>query len=223
MCGRFTLAAAPEELQAEFGIVEWPADLRPRYNIAPSQPVLAVAGTRAGARRAGWLTWGLPLQAANAPARKLINVRADTLARRGLLRTIFERHRCVLPADGFYEWKRTDGRSEPYHFHLPSARPFAIAAIWNHAQSHDAPADVALVTTDASAPVQPVHGRMPVILDAAGVRRWLDPDATPDELLALLTPRADLLAHPVSPLVNAPANDVPDCIVPLPPLPESAP
>jgi putative SOS response-associated peptidase YedK len=219
MCGRYTLATSEAALQAEFGLDEIPADYRPRYNIAPSQEVLAVI--RDGDRlRAGWLRWGLIPFWAKDPSigNRMINARAETLATKPAFRQAFERRRCLIIADGFYEWQAEGAVKVPYWIHREGRRPFAFAGLWDRWRPPEGEPIVscAIVTTRATEALRPIHERMPVILPPGARERWLDPDAGREELMALLTPYpgADLAAHAVTTLVNSPRNDIPECIAP---------
>jgi len=219
MCGRYTLATSEAALQAEFGLDEIPADYRPRYNIAPGQEVLAVI--RDGDRlRAGWLRWGLIPFWAGDPSigNRMINARAETLATKPAFRQAFERRRCLILADGFYEWQAQGAAKVPYWIHLEDRRPFAFAGLWDRWRppEGDPVVSCTIVTTQATEALRPIHERMPVILPPGARERWLDPEAGQEERIALLRPYAgaDLAAHAVTTLVNSPRNDTPECIAP---------
>lgn len=205
----------------EFGAVG-PDDLdfTPRYNVCPGDTVLAVAG--AAPRRLGVLRWGLvPAFARDARGGpRAINARAETIDSRPAFRDAFRRHRCLIVADGFYEWRREGRGRTPFFVRARRARPLALAGVWARWRSPagDTHQSCAIVTCPAGEDVAAIHERMPVILDAAGCERWL---ATPPEdaavLRALLRPCAGgtLEAYEVSRLVNAPRNDVPECTRPV--------
>jgi len=219
MCGRYTLATSEAALQAEFGLDEIPADYRPRYNIAPGQEVLAVI--RDGDRlRAGWLRWGLIPFWAGDPSigNRMINARAETLATKPAFRQAFERRRCLILADGFYEWQAQGAAKVPYWIHLEDRRPFAFAGLWDRWRppEGDPVVSCTIVTTQATEALRPIHERMPVILPPGARERWLDPEAGQEERIALLRPYAgaDLATHAVTTLVNSPRNDTPECIAP---------
>lgn len=221
MCGRFTLTASLDDLQAAFPGFEWPPVHAPRFNIAPSQPVLAIPND--GSRRAGFFVWGLVPAWARDPAigSRLINARAETLAEKPAFRGSYRHHRCLILADGFYEWKREPGGrvKTPYFIRLKGGRPFAFAGLWDRWQAPDGGEllSCAIVTTQANALMRPIHERMPVLLTGAACDRWLDPaPRRPDELRDLLTPfpAGEMEAYAVSTLVNSPANDRPECIRP---------
>ena len=213
MCGRFLLTAPPEAIQRLFGFLELP-NLEPRYNIAPSQSVAAMIRDAAAERRFVWLRWGLvPSWSKAGEARgergqaPLINARAESVADKPSFRAAFAERRCVVFADGFYEW-RQDGNRQPYCVRLADGAPFALAAIWEPLESagEGVPArGCALITTEANDKMAAVHHRMPVILTPDQVGPWLDPAATRDTLAALLKPLPDaaVTLTPVSKRVNA--------------------
>ena len=220
MCGRYTIASPEEWIREEFDLFELPSDYRPRYNVAPSQEVLAVV--QAGdTRRAGWLRWGLvPFWAKElAIGNRMINARAESVAEKPAFRNSFRRRRCLIVADGFYEWQQTDESKVPMWIHRRSHRPFAFAGLWDRWQPPEGEPVVSctIVTTSANDALRPIHERMPVILPREARATWLDPSADVDALLSVLRPYEgdDLEAHAVSTLVNSPKNDVPDCITPV--------
>jgi len=219
MCGRFTLTCDEEVLREAFELDGAPEDYRPRYNIAPAQPVLALAdGMDAGAPRTGTLLWGLVPRwtLGKAPAQRIINVRAETLGRR--FRHHFERRRCVIPADGFFEWQREGGARLPLYITRPHRQPFGLAAIWDRwsAEGEDALYTCAVVTADAIPGMAHVHPRMPLMLDAAARALWLDRDAPLESVTRLLRPvEAPLDVVRVATLVNNARNDEPRCIEPV--------
>ncbi|TAM56221.1 MAG: SOS response-associated peptidase [Acidobacteria bacterium] len=221
MCGRFTQAAPGEVVAALFELPEVPV-LAPRYNIAPTQDVAAVRLGAAGGRELVALRWGLlPSWARDrAAAARMVNARAETLVDKPAFRAAFRARRCLIVADGFYEWRRRGAAGEPYYFARRDARPFGFAGLWERWQGEGSgPVEsCTIITTAANETVAPVHDRMPVILDAAEFPLWLDPEARDPEALApLLRPRAGagMRAYPVSALVNDPRNDVPACREPL--------
>lgn len=211
MCGRFLLTAPPEAVQRLFGFLELP-NLEPRYNIAPSQPVAAMVRDAAAERHFVWMRWGLEPAWAKGGA-PLINARAESVADKPSFRDAFARRRCVVFADGFYEW-RQDGNRQPYCVRLADASPFAFAAIWEPVPQagEGAPKEgCALITTGANARMAAVHHRMPVILTPEQVGPWLDPASRRDALQALLGPLPDaaLRLTPVSKRVNSVREDDP--------------
>jgi putative SOS response-associated peptidase YedK len=216
MCGRFLLTAPPEALQRLFGFLELP-NLAPRYNVAPSQAVAAMIRDDRAQRHFRWMRWGLvPSWAKEARrAAPLINARAETVAEKPSFRDAFAQRRCVVFADGFYEW-RQGGNRQPYCVRLADTSPFAFAAIWEPAagEGADAPPPefdrgCALITTEANAKMAEVHHRMPVILPPEAVAAWLDPAAARDDLEALLRPLPDaaVTLTPVSKRVNSVRED----------------
>ncbi len=220
MCGRFTLTARREAVAAALDLDDF-FELPPRYNIAPTQWVPAVRlDPEAGGREFTALKWGLipPWVDEPAIANRLINARAETVADRPAFRSAFRRRRCLVVADGFYEWSREYGRS-PYYFRLRDGGPFAFAGLWERWERGEEPVEsCTLITTAANGVVAPVHGRMPVLHKPEHFARWLDPgEERPDTLRALLAPAPEdwLAAHPVSKLVNNPMNEGPRCIEPL--------
>jgi len=223
MCGRFTLFEADKILSKEFGVSGVPP-LSPRYNIAPSQPIAAVRTPHTGAgRELALLRWGLIPSWSKDPAigNRLINARAETVQEKPSFRNAFRRHRCLIPANGFYEWQRQEGGKQPFFVRMRDERIFAFAGLWDRWESSDK--DVietcTILTTAANTVLAPIHGRMPVILPQAEYARWLDPALKdPDSLSPLLVPfpPEEMLAIPVSPRVNAPSTDDEKCIAPLP-------
>ena len=217
MCGRFSLGVDTDRLVAAFGIASVAEPHEPRYNIAPTQPVPAVVRGEDGLRL-GALRWGLVPHWADDPGigSRLINARSETVDRKPAFRDAFRERRCWVLADGFYEWREQDGRKVPVHFHLPDGAPFAFAGIWDRwRRDQGEVVSCTLLTTEPSDDVRPVHDRMPVILPADVRERWLDPDADPSDLKALLRPFPGTLeGHAVSTRVNSPENDDPSLIEP---------
>lgn len=233
MCGRFALGAAPESLAALFELEAGalPEGLRPRYNIAPTQPVLAarwlVPDGEPGGRALGWLRWGLVPSWAKefAIGARLINARAETAAAKPAFRSALRRRRCLVAADGFYEWQRRGrGRKQPYLIRLRDGRPFAFAGLWERWRSPEGllVESCTLLTTEPNAVCAPIHDRMPVILERRDFARWLDPaEGDPERIRSLLLPfpAEAMSAHPVGPLVNDARIDRPECAAPALELP----
>jgi putative SOS response-associated peptidase YedK len=222
MCGRFTLTVDPAELQEAFGSFIFPTQFSPRFNIAPTQPILAVPND--AKNTADFFVWGLIPSWAKDPAiaNKLINARGETVAEKPSFRGSFKYKRCLILADGFYEWKAQYGEKtkKPYFIHMKDRNPFAFAGLWDEWRSPDGGTlrTCTIVTTEPNELMSTLHNRMPVILDAKDYEQWLDPaPQTPENLLPLIKPfPADRMsAHPVSRLVNKPGNDRPECVVPL--------
>lgn len=221
MCGRFSLTASGEDLAAEFGLDETP-ELSPRFNIAPSQPVLVVR-RRGGRRTASSLRWGLPASGPEQPE-LLINARSETAAARPAFRDAFRLRRCLIPASGFYEWKRGREGPRPFHFRRPDQRLLAFAGLWNPAPPQPGTDDGACVilTTDANALVAAVHDRMPVIVPPESYEAWLSGPAAGEGSIASLLrpfPEAGLEAVAVSTAVNSAASEGPQCLAPPPEIP----
>jgi putative SOS response-associated peptidase YedK len=202
------------------------APFTPAYNIAPTQPVATVVVATPGlARELVWMHWGLvPSWAKDRSAgSRMINARAETVAQKPAYRAAFRRRRCLVLADGFYEWQRLDGKKRPYFIHLHDDRPFAFAGLWEHWQGAEGETlqSCALVTTEANALMRPIHDRMPVILPEDDYARWLDPSlVAPESLLPLLRPYPSeaMEAYRVSTYVNSPTHDAPLCVQPEPAL-----
>jgi putative SOS response-associated peptidase YedK len=222
MCGRFTLTVDPSDLQQQFGLKEPPpAELGPRFNIAPSQAVAVVANNRE--RTLELFQWGLIPSWAKDPkiGNKLINARAETLAEKPSFRTALKRRRCLVLADGFYEWrKEAGGTKTPMYVTMQDGRPFAFAGLWEVWQppEGDLLKTCTIITTEPNALMAPIHNRMPAILPREAYDRWLTPDEMKsDEAMKLLKPfdAAQMKAVPVSARVNSPAADTPELVLPL--------
>jgi putative SOS response-associated peptidase YedK len=219
MCGRFTLHSRLNLLLQQFALQAGP-DWAPRYNIAPTQSVPIVRirpGT--GQREMALLRWGLvPSWAKDISiGSRMINARAETVATKPSFRAAFKHRRCLVPADGYYEWQKTAAGKQPYYIHFRDDTPFALAGLWEswRPDEGDALATFTIITTDASAATSHIHDRMPVILDPDDYPLWLDPEFEGrDTLQALLRPYAgdELQLDPVSTHVNSPRNDDPQCV-----------
>ncbi|MBX3028188.1 SOS response-associated peptidase [bacterium] len=222
MCGRFTLTSPPTRLRDRFRLAAVPDALVAHYNIAPSQPVLVIANRSRRLLRPA--RWGLVPGWAMDPSigHRLINARAETLARRPAFRGLLERQRCVVPADGFYEWRRAGrGGRQAFYLRARDGEPLALAGLWDvwRAANGEPLASCTIITVPANGVVAPIHDRMPAVLSAAAVDAWLDPaPAAAAALAPLLAPAPDehLIAIPVSSRVNKPEHDDPSCIAPLP-------
>ena len=221
MCGRYTLTVSASVLAEVFE-----ADIRlghdPRFNIAPTQSVPIVRIDDSGRRRIDGARWGLiPHWAEDASiGNRLINARSETAASKPAFRSAVRRRRCLIPADGFYEWQRVDGRKQPYHLRFRDRRVFAFAGLWERwsTAKHPTPVESCTILTTAPNPtVAPIHDRMPVILpdDAWGL--WMSADELGGDVLSTLLrpyPGDDLEAVAVSTRVNSPANDDPEVLAP---------
>lgn len=218
MCGRFTIKAKTEQLHDAvrgLTVTDWRG---PRYNVAPTQPVPVVRNL--GPRPLEWLRWGLiPAWAKDASiGSRLINARAETLAEKPAFRSALRTRRCVILADGFYEWAVRGSGKQPFYFHRPDGHPFALAGLWETWRPPDGAEllTCTIITTEANATVAPIHDRMPVIVDTDAVDAWLAPGEIAGWATLLQPCPADVLAaYPVSTLVNRPALDDPRCLEPL--------
>lgn len=219
MCGRYALYAEERKLRRRFG-VEPPEELRPRYNVAPTQmvPILRREGEE---RRFAMVRWGLVPHWAKSidTGYSTINARAETVADKPTYRSAFRRRRCLIPADGFYEWQTRAGTKvkQPWFIALSDGEPMALAGLWERWTSPEgAPLDsCCIIVTAANDLMRPIHDRMPVILASEHWERWLDPDLKdPLSLLAVLTPfpAEAMTAWPVGTGVNSPRNDRPECV-----------
>ncbi len=222
MCGRFTLTVNPADLQDAFSEYTFPARFSPRFNIAPSQPVLAIPND--GMYKADFFVWGLiPMWAKNPSiGSRLINARGETIAEKPSFRGSLKYKRCLILADGFYEWKTIAGRktTTPYFIHMKDRRPFAFAGLWDSWSGPDGSQirTCTIITTGPNELMSLIHNRMPVILHPRDHAKWLDETPqTPDRLIPLIKPfPAEAMdAYPVSSLVNKPVNDSPELVVPV--------
>ena len=221
MCGRFTLTVNPADLQDTFSDYNFPAMFAPRFNIAPSQPVLAIPND--DKFTADFFIWGLiPMWAKDSDiGNRLINARGETLAEKPSFRGSYRHKRCLILADGFYEWKSFGNRKSktPYYIHMQDRKPFAMAGLWDHWESPDGSSikSCTIITTTPNELTGAIHDRMPVILHPRDYARWLDPaPQTPENLQPLIKPfPADpMTAYPVSTLVNKATEDMPEMVVP---------
>ena len=228
MCGRFTQRMTWRELHERMDLIGTPLNLRPRYNVAPGQDIAVVRPGDSGGRRLAMLRWGLIPAWARDPtiAWKLINARSETAAEKPSFRAAFRNRRCLIPADGFYEWRRQGKTRQPWLFGLGDGAPFAFAGLWEQwripegaaltrslaeRNPGDAVETCTILTTAANETVAPVHGRMPVILPPETWDAWLAGEDVP---LAPY-PADAMTAHPVSTLVNRAANEDPRCVEPV--------
>ena len=225
MCGRFSLLDSPEDLAREFDLsldeARRVASSGPRYNVAPSDSVFGVRSRTSGdGREAVILRWGLvPHWAKSAElGARMINARSETVAQKPAFRDPFRQRRCLIPASGFYEWQRRPGGKQPHFICRPDKRVFAFAGLWDRwtAPPAEPLESCTILTTRPNSVVEPIHDRMPVILQPDDYGLWLDPAAESAELMGLLHPCAPglLISYEVSTLVNKPENDVPQCLEP---------
>jgi putative SOS response-associated peptidase YedK len=222
MCGRFVLMTPGKELAEQFRCDEF-ADLGPRYNIAPTQLVAIVRFNRETRRReCELLKWGLIPSWSEDPSigPRLINARAESAGTKPAFRSAFKYRRCLVVADGFYEWKKLDNkRKQPYLFRLSSGKPFAFAGLWERWSSPDGQVteSCAVLTTDSNDLLRSVHDRMPVILKPDDYTVWLDPEVkTPERLQSMLKPYPpdEMVGRSVSSTVNKADHEGPDCVEP---------
>jgi len=207
MCGRFALKTPPKKLAATFGVEEVPT-VEARYNIAPTQEILAVQQSPDG-REAKLLKWGLvPSWAKDtAMGARLINARSETVAEKPSFREAFKKRRCIIPADGFYEWQRAGGRRLPFFFQMKDERPFGFAGLWERWEGahQEVVESCTILTTQANEVLRPVHDRMPVILHPDDYELWLEIDERKIALVREILqpyPVEEMRAHRVSEEVN---------------------
>ena len=226
MCGRFSLLDSPEDLAREFDLsldeARRVASSGPRYNVAPSDPVVSVRSRPSGAgREAVKLRWGLvPHWAKSAElGARMINARSETVAQKPAFRDPFRQRRCLVPANGFYEWQRRPGGKQPHFICMPDRGLFAFAGLWDRwaAPRGELLESCTILTTKPNSVIEPIHDRMPVILRPEDYHMWLDSTAALPELARLLRRCQNdrLISYEVSTLVNRPENDVPECLEPL--------
>jgi putative SOS response-associated peptidase YedK len=211
MCGRFTQTHSAAEIAALFNLEETP-DWQPRYNIAPTQLIPTIVESH----QFKPLRWGLiPSWSKDSSiASKLINARAETVSEKPSFREAFKRRRCLIAADGYYEWKKQPGKKQPFYFRLESGEPFAFAGLWErwHSPEGETIETCTIITTEANDLAATVHDRMPVILSQDEYDRWLDPDFKSAQSLLHPYSSDKMLSYPVSTSVNSPSHDAPDCI-----------
>ena len=220
MCGRYSLTTPEEHLVEVFDVPPVTFEYRARYNIAPSQDVPVVASDRRGTRL-GLLRWGLVPAWSDGPetGSRMINARAESLLNKPSFKEAAVARRCLVPADGFFEWTKEGDLKIPHWIHTPDREPMGLAGIWErwHSGAADPIYSMAIITVDANEAIQHLHHRMPAIVPAADRRAWLDTATPVPDALSLLKPyEGELEAYPVSTLVNSPANDVPECIERVP-------
>lgn len=222
MCGRFTLTQSPEAL-AEVFHVQQLLDLEAQYNIAPTQTVVTVLhNAESNKRQFQKLRWGLIPSWAKDPSisTKLINARAETIAEKPSFRSAFKQRRCLIVADGFYEWQRKQGKKQPFYFRLKDEQPFGFAGLWEKWTNPEGEEinSCTIVTTTANELLEPIHDRMPVILAPQDYDLWLNPqEQKPQALQHLLSPypASEMTSYPVSTVVNSPKHNSAECIIPL--------
>jgi putative SOS response-associated peptidase YedK len=222
MCGRFTLTIDPAHLQEAFPWAVIPNDLNPRFNITPSQPIAVIPNT--GDNAVSMYKWGLIPSWSKDPTigDRMINARAESLAEKPSFRNAYRRRRCLILADGFYEWKQISGTrtKQPFYIRLKNKQPFAFAGLWELWNSPDGSEirSCTIITTQPNTLLEPIHNRMPVILPADAYTRWITPeDCSAIQLNGLLVsyPADEMVAFPVSKMVNSPQYDTPELIKPI--------
>ncbi len=215
MCGRYTLTSLAAALAGHFDVAGFP-ELAPRYNVAPSQTVPVIRLDSGGRREAATARWGLVPSWAREPSSLFINARAETVAQKPSFRSAFRQRRCLVPADGFFEWARAAGRKQPWLFRPQDGLPWGFAGLWESWRGPGGQAlqTCAVLTVAANDLVRPAHDRMPAVLRPEDYAAWLDPAARPDDLLRLLVPLAPekMRADVVAPWVNDPRHDDPRCL-----------
>ncbi|MBD2085292.1 SOS response-associated peptidase [Trichocoleus sp. ST-U3] len=219
MCGRFTQSKSAETIAQAFQVNDVPL-LMPRYNIAPTQSVQTVLqNPEQSQRQFKMLHWGLiPRWAKDTKmGAKLINARVETVAEKPAFRAAFKQRRCLVVADGFYEWKQQDGKKQPFYCRVNDGQPFGFAGLWEHWEGEDGEEidSCTILTTEPNEVMRPIHNRMPVILDPKDYDLWLDSQVQKPELLQpLLRPYSaeEMATYPVSTKVNKPMNDTAELI-----------
>jgi putative SOS response-associated peptidase YedK len=219
MCGRYTLRTSGERLARHFRLQRAP-ELPFRYNIAPTQPVPAIRQTAEG-RQLAMLRWGLvPYWSKDLRGgARMINARAESVATKPAFQAAFKQRRCLVPADGFYEWKKPSPKQrEPYLIYLKDGEPFAFAGLWESWKGPEGVVETcSIITTDANELVRPLHDRMPVILATRDYDKWLDAaieDAAQLEPLLKPYPASEMALRAVNPIVNNARNEDPRCVEP---------
>ena len=229
MCGRYTLAAPdPAAVRSRFALEE-SVEVRQRFNVAPGDDVLAVTTDREGHPRGETLQWGLVPSWAKSPdtGLKMINARLETVAERPAFRRAFERYRCLIVADGFYEWRPTPGGpKQPFHIARTDGGLFAFAGLWSiwHAPDGDTLRTCTILTRAANSAIASLHDRMPVILGAGYESAWLDTTTPADRLGAILSglPAGETALTEVGTAVNDARYDGPECLAPPAPSPQAS-
>ncbi|MBI4496606.1 MAG: SOS response-associated peptidase [Chloroflexi bacterium] len=218
MCARFTLTTDARKLQLRFRILLQSSENTERYNIAPTQNILTVI-EKDGERRTEAMRWGLVPFWAKDPSvgQRMINARSETLGEKPAFRQAFVRRRCLIPADGFYEWQKEGSKRLPLRFVLKSGEPFAFAGLWETWKRPDGEwlHTCTIITTTPNSVLEPIHDRMPVILRPEDEDLWLDPSVSDPSLLRGLLapyPPEEIDAYQVSTAVNSPKLDIPACV-----------
>jgi putative SOS response-associated peptidase YedK len=221
MCGRYAQRTDPKRLAKEFKVAEVP-EVEPRYNIAPTQAILGVVEAADG-REMKFYKWGLvPSWAKDkSMGARLINARSETIQEKPSFREAFKQRRCIIPADGFYEWQRTEGGKQPFFFRMQDERPFGFAGLWDRWEGIGGEVihSCTILTTEANDVLRPVHDRMPVILHPEEYALWLEADVREREsLMELLRPypAEEMVGYSVSASINSPRNQGAELIEQVP-------
>lgn len=227
MCGRYTLTAKQEELVQRFLLKQIAEELKPRYNIAPSQRMLAVRqSSEHGERELAAFSWGLVPFWAKDPkiGYKTINARSETVAEKPAYRAAIKSRRCLIPSNGFYEWQREEKsrHKQPFYAAMASGELFAMAGLWESWKSPEGSVIVScsILTTSANEIMTPVHHRMPVIIDEENYDCWLALDEkNPEKLKSLFQPYSskEMICYPISTFVNSPKNEGPELLLEIDP------
>lgn len=225
MCGRYTQTITDPNIVAQtFDLDSVPDEIQARYNIAPTQNVLTIVQNEAGQREAGYMRWGLIPSWAKERSigNRMINARAETLAEKPSFRTAYKKQRCLVVADGFYEWKKNEDKSKtPMYIHLQDRALFGLAGLWERwtdRETGEVLTTCTIITTNANELIKPVHHRMTVILPRDDYGFWLDTQVSDtDRLQTLLRPYSpeDMHMYAVSTQVNNPRHEGPDLIAPV--------
>jgi putative SOS response-associated peptidase YedK len=222
MCGRFTITADPADITRAIPWLEVPGEINKSFNVAPTMPVPVVPND--GLNKLDYFIWGLiPSWAKDRKfGSRLINARGETVAQKPSFRNAYKRRRCLVIADGFYEWVKQPDRKYkiPHYIKLKSSQPFAFAGLWEiwHAPDGETLKSCTIITTTPNELINPLHDRMPVILPPSSYEQWLDPgEKHPDEISQFIKsyPASEMTQYKVSTVVNSPKNNTPECIVPL--------
>jgi putative SOS response-associated peptidase YedK len=223
MCGRYAISSPPETLAQFLDITGALPNFPAHYNCAPTQPLPVVRKSSRGGREFSFMQWGLVPTWSKGPDTRfsMINARAETVASKPAYRGPFRQHRCLIPADGFYEWQKTADGKQPHFFSSNNGEPLAMAGLWDEwmGPHGDEILSFSIITTKANTLVRPIHDRMPVILSSEHFSAWLGEDEPQSqkalEALLLPFPAAAMQSFPVSRRVNSPANDDADLVMPL--------
>ena len=222
MCGRFTLHLTWPEIVELYDLTrpeELGKNVKPRYNIAPTQDVLFVAMKHGAQRLMEGRWWLVPFWAKEIPKWTLFNARSEDAHKKPAFREAYKHKRCLIPADGYYEWtKAEDGKKDPWAITLPGPRPFSFAGLWATNETLGL-TSCTILTAPAADRISDLHNRMPIILDRSVYQGWLDPETSVDDARALLSKNlgAELQAYRVSRKVNSSRSDTPECLEPIEP------